>query len=110
MDVRRAMDSTIDASSLTGSIREAAAEVNSIQRDLNRSVAESTAEVKKARIDLEKSIGGIEGDLELSPDERTSPDSEPESESEPTPGSALTSKDQDPEISAAGDEQGEGEK
>jgi Sec-independent protein translocase protein TatA len=60
MEVRRAMDSTMEASGLSGSIREAAAEVNSLQRDVNKSVSEGTAAVKDLQTEVEKTIGDSE--------------------------------------------------
>lgn len=56
MEVRRAMDSTMEATGLSGSIREAAAEVNSLQREVNKSVSEGTAAVKDLQTDVEKTI------------------------------------------------------
>jgi Sec-independent protein translocase protein TatA len=63
MDVRRAMDSTLDTAGITKSIREAANEVNSIQRDINKTVTEGTAAVKNLQTDVEKTIAETKSQL-----------------------------------------------
>jgi len=77
MEVRRAMDAGLDTSSLTDSIREAASEVDSIQRDLNTTVSESAAELNTLQSDVASTIAEtqeqIKGDI-TPPSDQPEPD------------------------------------
>jgi Sec-independent protein translocase protein TatA len=95
MEVRRAIDTTVDTAGLTGSIREAAAEVsalkhdvdqaaaevNAVQRDVNKALADSRAAVKTLQTDVEKAAkeieSGIEGDGQQIAEEPESGPAEP---------------------------------
>jgi len=72
MEVRRTMDAELDTSSLTNSIREAAAEVESIQRDVGKTVSESTAELDTLQTDVESAVTEtreqISQSIEIPPD------------------------------------------
>lgn len=88
MEVRRAMDTTLDTSSLTSSIREAAAEVNAIQHDVSKTVSESTAALNTLQADVHNTIA--ESQEQIGPTRQDPPD-EPEP-SRPDP-SAVTEND-----------------
>ena len=77
MEVRRAMDTTLDTSSLTNSIREAAAEVTAIQHDVGKTVSESTAALNTLQADVENTIA--ESQEQISQVKQNPPD-----ESEPS--------------------------